>query len=101
MTPEKIHAAARCLKALAHPLRLGILCSLKNGEMNVQQLENVLDTSQSNLSQHLANMRERNILTTRRQGNQVFYAVRDERLFALLETLQQLYCQPSADDEFE
>lgn len=93
MQTDKINQAVDCLKALAHPIRLGILCSLKEGEKNVQQLEEAVGTSQSNISQHLANMRTRNILTTRKVANQVFYTVRDPKMFDLLDILQAVYCK--------
>ncbi len=93
MKDEKISKAVRCLKALAHPIRLGILCSLKEGAKPVYQLSEELGTTQSNLSQHLANMREREILVTDKQANQVFYSVRDPKMFELLEVLQRIYCK--------
>lgn len=89
---DKIDQASRCLKALAHPIRLAILCALKEGEKNVQELELRTGTTQSNLSQHLATMRDREILTARRAANQVFYNVRDPRMFELLALLQTIYC---------
>ncbi|MEZ4574555.1 MAG: metalloregulator ArsR/SmtB family transcription factor [Vampirovibrionales bacterium] len=88
----KMAQATQCLKALGHPIRLGILCALKNGECNVQQLETMLGTSQSNISQHLNQMKHRDILVSRREGNQVFYQVRDVRMFELLNLLQTIYC---------
>ncbi len=90
---EKIVKAVRCLKALAHPLRLAILCALREGEKNVQELEGLTGTSQSNVSQHLATMRDKEILIARRDGNQVFYGVRDARMFQLIGILQEIYCK--------
>jgi len=90
---EKLTQTSRCLKALAHPIRLGILCALKDGPKSVLKLANELNTSQSNLSQHLANMRERDILVTDKQANQVFYTVRDPQMFELLDVLQRIYCK--------
>ncbi len=89
---DKLDQATRCLKALAHPIRLGILCSLQHGPQNVQSLVDALQTSQPNLSQHLSTMRDRNILTTKKQGNHVFYAVKDKRMFKLITLLQTIYC---------
>ena len=92
MNIEKLTNAVRCLKALSHPLRLGILCALRDGEKPVLQLMKELGTTQSNLSQHLASMRERDILTTDKRANQVFYTVRDPRMFELLDVLKAVYC---------
>jgi ArsR family transcriptional regulator len=90
---EKIEQASRCLKALANPIRLAILCALKDGEKNVQSLEHLVGTSQSNISMHLATMRDKAILLSRKDGNQVFYRVKDERMFELLHLLQSIYCK--------
>lgn len=92
MNKAKLSNAVRCLKALSHPIRLGILCALRDGEKPVLQLVEELGTTQSNLSQHLASMRERDILITDKRANQVFYAVRDLRMFELLDVLKAVYC---------
>jgi len=65
---EQIEKASRCLKALSNPARLAILCVLKDGEKSVQQLELAVGTSQSNMSTHLATMRDKELLLTRREG---------------------------------
>ncbi len=88
-----VEKAAACLKALAHPLRLQVLCALRNGERNVQQLEQLVGTSQANMSQHLRLMKDKEILIARKEGNQVFYGVRDDRTFGLLDLLQAIYCK--------
>lgn len=90
---ERIERASRCLKALAHPTRLKIIALLKEGEKSVGALEAEVGTSQSNVSQHLGLLRAKEILSARREGNQVYYRVRDKRLFALLELIQEVYCQ--------
>jgi ArsR family transcriptional regulator len=92
MDLEKIEKATRCLKALSNPIRLAILCVLKDGEQSVQALEKAIGTSQSSMSTHLATMRDKGILLARREGNQVFYRVKEERLFQLLHLLQEIYC---------
>ena len=92
-TNEGLERATRCLKALSHPTRLKILRLLhKYNEASVQQLENELGLSQSNTSQHLSVMREKEIIITRKEANQVFYRVRDERMFTLLALLQEIFC---------
>lgn len=91
---EKIEKASACLKALAHPLRLQVLCALREGAKNVQQLERLLGTTQANMSQHLGLMKDKEILIARKEANQVFYSVRDERTFELLDLLQSIYCKP-------
>jgi ArsR family transcriptional regulator len=89
---ENIQQAVRCLKALAHPTRLGILYLLRDGERTVWDLQTSLECTQSNISQHLGIMRERDILRTRKESNQVYYAVKNEGMFRLLDVLQEVYC---------
>ena len=90
---EEIHQAVRCLKALAHPTRLGILCLLRDGEKTVCELQMLLGCTQSNISQHLGIMREREILTTRRESNQVYYGVKNAEMFRLLDDVREVYCK--------
>lgn len=90
---DDIGQAVRCLKALAHPTRLGILCLLRDGEKTVYELQTTLKCTQSNISQHLGIMREREILTARKDSNQVFYGVKNQEMFRLLDLLRDVYCK--------
>jgi len=90
---DDIQQAVTCLKGLAHPTRLGILCLLREGEMTVHELQTHLKCTQSNISQHLGIMRERNILTARKESNQVFYGVRNQDMYRLLDLLRDVYCR--------
>ena len=90
---ESLEQAVRCLKALAHPTRLGILCHLRNGERTVCELQELLKCTQSNISQHLGIMRERDILSTRKESNLVYYGVKNKDMFRLLDVLQEVYCR--------
>ncbi len=67
-------------KTLANPIRLAILHSLRDGEKNVNDLTAILGISQSNLSQHLALMRQKGILKTRKQGTSIFYSVANTKI---------------------
>ena len=67
------YVASRALKALGHPLRLKILCILAGAqEISVQDLVEMVGTSQSNISQHLSIMRDKGILGSRKDANKVF-----------------------------
>jgi ArsR family transcriptional regulator len=92
VSKENIDRAVRCLKALAHPTRLGILYLLRDGEKTVCELQALLGCTQSNVSQHLGIMRERDILITRKESNQVYYGVKNKEMFRLLDVLQEVYC---------
>jgi DNA-binding transcriptional ArsR family regulator len=91
---QNIHTAARCLKALAHPTRLRILSVLDDREMGVQQIVDELKTSQSSVSQQLGLLKDRHVLESRREGNQVFYRVRDRKILKLLDLMREVFCPP-------
>lgn len=88
-------AVADLLKAMANSHRLLILCELSGGERSVSELEEVVDLSQSALSQHLAKLRECNIVKTRREAQTIYYSIADDRVGRLMSTLQEEFCSPS------
>jgi DNA-binding transcriptional ArsR family regulator len=73
------HQASIC-KTLADAKRLMILHELRDGEMSVGQLASGLDLPQSNVSQHLAILRERGIVTTRREGTTIYYKLANPKI---------------------
>ncbi len=89
---EDIDRASRSLKAISHPLRLKILCVLGDKEVNVQDIVEHVGTSQSNISQHLAILRDKGILTSRKDANRVFYKVGDSRTLRLISLMQEVFC---------
>lgn len=93
--------AARALKAMAHPLRLKILCVLGGEEVCVQEIVDAVGTSQSNISQHLAILRDKGVLLTRRDANRVFYRVGDVRTMQLVGMMREVFCtEPSGGHDF-
>lgn len=95
---EQIETAARALKSIAHPLRLKILCVLGEGEICVQDIVEVVGTSQSNISQHLAILRDKGILQTRKDANRVYYRVGDQRTLQLIVLMRELFCGVSTSN---
>ncbi len=89
---EDIERACRSLKALAHPLRLKILCILHEQEFSVQDLVGQVGTSQSNVSQHLAILRDKGILACRKEANRVYYRVVDNRTLRLISLMHDVFC---------
>lgn len=87
-----IETAARSLKAMSHPLRLKILCTLGSEEVCVQGIVENVGTSQSNISQHLAILRDKGILSSRKEANKVYYRVDDERTLRLIGMMQEVFC---------
>jgi len=71
---------AEISKTLANPIRLAILHTLRDGEKSVNELTDILGISQSNLSQHLALMRQKGILKTRKQGTSIYYSVTNPKI---------------------
>ena len=84
---------ARCLKAMAHPLRLKIILFLADNEKNVGEIEESVGSSQSNISQHLGIMRDKNILISRKDRNQIFYSLKDTRILPLLTDICHILIQ--------
>ena len=89
---EDIERASRSLKAMSHPLRLKILCTLGDGEVSVQEIVERVGTSQSNISQHLAILRDKGILDSRKDANRVYYRVGDSRTLRLIDMMHQVFC---------
>ncbi len=90
---EDVERASRSLKAMSHPLRLKILCTLGDREVSVQDIVEFVGTSQSNISQHLAILRDKGILTSRKDANRVFYRVSDARTLKLIGMMRDVFCQ--------
>ena len=86
--------AEAMLKQLAHAGRLMILCSLTEGEKTVGQLIELVDLSQSAVSQHLAKLREAELVESDKRGQMVYYRIRSEEAQAILSTLYLIYCKP-------
>jgi len=87
-----IERAAFALKAMSHPLRLKILCAVGEQEMAVQDIVDHVGTTQSNVSQHLAKLRDKDILASRRDANRIYYRVKDDRTLRLVEMMRDVFC---------
>ncbi len=71
---------AEISKTMAHPIRLAILHFLRDGEKTVNEIVQTIGASQSNVSQHLALMRQRQIVRTRKSGSTIFYRVSSPKI---------------------
>ncbi|MHB1360222.1 MAG: ArsR/SmtB family transcription factor [Rhodocyclaceae bacterium] len=89
---EHVETAARALKAISHPLRLKMLCFLGDQEICVQDIVEAVGTSQSNISQHLAILRDKGVLATRKDANRVYYRVADQRTLQLVGLMREVFC---------
>jgi len=89
--PQVAEFKAEFFKALAHSARIRILDCLRNGEKSVNELSELLEMEQANVSQQLAVLRVRNIVTGRKSGSSVFYSVADPKLFKLLDVAREIF----------
>lgn len=78
-------------KALAHPLRISILDALREGEMTVNEISARFMIESANASQQLAVLRNKNIVFARKEGSNVYYAVRDKAIFKLLDVAKDIF----------
>lgn len=82
---------ASVFQALAHPTRVAIVEVLREGELSAGAILEKLEIEQANLSQHLAILRSRQIVTNRKEGNQVFYSLRSPVLVEVLEMMRRYF----------
>lgn len=90
---------AHLCRALAHPTRLLIIEELRDGPRAVGELVERLGHRQSNLSQHLAILREQRLVTARREGSTVYYALRDPRVTQAFDLLREVLRQVLREGE--
>jgi DNA-binding transcriptional ArsR family regulator len=84
---------ADALKAMGHPLRWRILCALGDKEITVGELAKQIGTTQSNMSQHLDQLRNKRILISRKEANRMYYRVRNEALLELIGSMRSVLCE--------
>ncbi len=82
---------AQVFQALAHPTRIAMVDALRGGEMTAGALVEQLQLEQANASQHLAILRAKQIVVSRKAGNQVFYTLRDPVLIEVLDLLRRYF----------
>ncbi|MBU0656351.1 MAG: metalloregulator ArsR/SmtB family transcription factor [Gammaproteobacteria bacterium] len=80
MQERDIELASSSLKAASHPLRLKIMCLLKDTELTVHEIVEQVGTTQSNISQHLNILRNKGLLASRKDANRVYYHLLESRV---------------------
>ena len=95
---EDTTLTANALKAMAHPLRWKILCTLGERELSVGEIVEQTGTSQSNISQHLEQLRNKNIVLSRKDANRIYYRIRTRQLLDLIGTMREVLCRVNLDD---
>jgi ArsR family transcriptional regulator len=91
MSQELRSFKAEIFQGLAHPTRIAMVEALRDGERTAGQLTAELGLEQANASQHLAALRARHIVVARKEGNQVYYALRDPALIEVLDILKRYF----------
>ena len=99
---KDVHDALRAYKAsvfqaLAHPTRIAIIEIVRDGELSTRTIQERLGIEQANLSQHLAILRSRQLVTNRKEGNQVFYSLRNPVLIEVLDIMRRYFQTNLAD----
>jgi DNA-binding transcriptional ArsR family regulator len=89
---ENIERASEAMRAMAHPMRLKILCMLGNGELSVQEIVDGVGTTQSNISQHLSILKTHAIIAARKEANKVFYRIEDARILKMITLTRDIFC---------
>ncbi|HNY12986.1 MAG TPA: metalloregulator ArsR/SmtB family transcription factor [Candidatus Wallbacteria bacterium] len=84
---------SNCLKAMAHPIRLQIIEQLRKGEMNVTEMIKLTKVKQANLSQHLSQLRSKEIVKTRKVGNVVFYSLKKNEVTKIIDLMKNYVCK--------
>jgi DNA-binding transcriptional ArsR family regulator len=89
---RNIQEASEAMQAMAHPLRLKILCLICNQEVSVLEIVEAVGTSQSNVSQHLAVLRDNGLLAARKEANRVYYRIADPRILRMIALTREIFC---------
>jgi DNA-binding transcriptional ArsR family regulator len=93
MQYNEIEKLSELLKSIAHPIRLKILCLLQEKEMTVGDIRNEVRTTNANVSQHLAIMRNHGIIDFRRDANFIYNRISDDRITELIKSMRKLFCE--------
>lgn len=92
MLEKNIESVSALLKSISHPIRLKILCLLRDRELTVGEIRETVQTTHANVSQHLTILRNQGIVNTRRDANFVYNRIADSRVVKLMDMMQRLFC---------
>src|SRR5258708_7601771 len=88
---------AGIFKVLAHPTRIHVIETLREGELSVGAILEQVKVGPANLSQHLSVLRQSHLVITRKDGNQVLYSLRDPLLVDVLDAMRKYFQKHFAD----
>ncbi len=89
---KKAKEVSKVLNCLSSPTRLMIVCILIDGEKNGSEILEKIGTTKGNISQHLGVLMENELLENRRDGNRIFYSIKDKRIIKIVSGIRKLYC---------
>ncbi len=92
MNDQDVETVAGLLKTMAHPIRLKILCLLQDNEMTVGSLRDEVETTNANVSQHLTILRNKGIISFRKDANFIYNKISDPRIVSLMMSMKGLFC---------
>ncbi len=92
MEDEQILIVSKLLKSMSHPIRLKILCLLKDGELSVGDIRENVKTTNANVSQHLNILRGQGIIDFRKDANFIYNRIADKRILELIQNIRSLFC---------
>ena len=92
MEDEQILIVSKLLKSMSHPIRLKILCLLKDGELSVGDIRESVKTTNANVSQHLNILRGQGIIDFRKDANFIYNRIADKRILELIQHIRSLFC---------
>ena len=90
---DNIQQASDAMLAMAHPLRLKILCLLGSGELSVQEIVDAVGTTQSNVSQHLGILKAQKMIASRKKATKMFYKIEDPRILRMITLTRDIFCR--------
>jgi len=89
---NELHDTVQGLRAIAHELRLAILCHLVDSPSSVSEIIKITGATQSNISQHLAKMHLMGLIKRERRGKRNYYQIADPKFIKIIEALKSVYC---------
>lgn len=92
MNDQDVEHVAGMLKTMAHPIRLKILCLLQDREMTVGEIREEVKTTNANVSQHLTILRNKDIISFRKDANFIFNKIADPRIIEMMSTMKAIFC---------
>lgn len=89
---KKSKDAVKLLKSIANDKRLLILCYILENRLSVSELQSLIKISQPALSQHLAKLRDEGIISAEKDGQTIYYRIKNADILKVIKTLQSIYC---------